>query len=90
MFGKALAIMSAAACASLIVVFMPGFALPVAANTAAVQPAVIANTGAVQARQPSCNDGWPYYAVSCLHDARQPGGRARVVRIVAPDFLASR
>jgi hypothetical protein len=30
-----------------------------------------------------CTQSWPYYEQDCLHDGRQPEGKARIVRIVA-------
>jgi hypothetical protein len=37
--------------------------------------------------RPCAEQTWPYYERQCLRDARQPGGRARVVRIVSTDRL---
>jgi hypothetical protein len=70
------AIMVSAACALTVVVFMPGFVPQVAAHTAQ-SPARAATERTV-----ACTQSWPYYEPACLHDDRQPGGHARIVRII--------
>jgi hypothetical protein len=37
--------------------------------------------------RPCGGQAWPYYESQCLRDARQPGSRARAVRIVSTDRL---
>jgi hypothetical protein len=98
MIGKISAIIASAGCAAVFVVSVPGFAPSVAAH--AVQPPAVtqtmsAQTVAVQApvsaatlRRPSCTESWPYYEPACLYDARQPDGRARIVRIVSVERAA--
>jgi len=37
---------------------------------------------------PACSDKpWPHYESNCVHDIRQPAGKARAVRIVSADRL---
>jgi hypothetical protein len=85
MLGKTSAIMLAAVCATVIVVFMPGFNQPVAANAApSIQHVAVANPAV------SCIQSWPMYEASCLHDDRQPGGKARAVRVIRLDRQAAR
>ena len=88
MIGKMSAIIAAAACAAAIVTFMPGFAPPVAARAAQPpatdQMAVTQDQGrAAAVGRPACVETWPFYERACLYDPRQPGGRARAVRIVS-------
>jgi len=33
----------------------------------------------------ACADSCPYYEQDCLYDARQPDGKARVVRVISVD-----
>jgi hypothetical protein len=92
MLGKTTAIMLAAACATVIVVFMPGFAQPVSANTApSIQQTAVADPGnRTEPQKLACTQSWPFYEIACLHDDRQPGGKARIVRVIRLDRQASR
>jgi len=55
-------------------------------NFAAADPrAAIMAAGATAIRQLDCREVWPYYEQSCLHDTRQPNGRARMVRLIPID-----
>jgi hypothetical protein len=93
MIGKLLAIMTSAVCAYAVVALVPGFVPPVAAHAAqkpAVEQAAIAQIPVMAAAsgRPACMETWPYYEAACLHDARQPDGRARVVRVVSIERTA--
>jgi hypothetical protein len=96
MFRKILAVIASAACAGVIVGFVPEPTQAIAArtpqsvqprwsiNTTASQPVVAAVPRAADVRKASCKQGWPYYERSCLHDARRSDGAARVVRVIGP------
>lgn len=88
MIGKLSAIMASAACAYVVVALVPGLVPPVAAHAAqkpALEQTAVAQTAveAAAVGRPACTESWPYYEPACLHDARQPDGRARVVRMVS-------
>lgn len=87
MIGKISAVLASAGCAFLLVTAIPGLAPSVAAHAAptpAVEQAGTQNPlKAAAPGGPACREIWPYYEPACLHDARQPGGRARVVRVVS-------
>ena len=94
MFEKILAVVAAAACAAVIVGFIPPPALAVAAGTARAVPplatsisdssstAIGAAVRSPETCQSICTQAWPYYEQSCLHDGRQPDGKASAVRVV--------
>lgn len=90
MIGKISAIAAAALCALLLVAIISGFAPPVAAHAAQTAEQMDARTAGTAAPvgRPACVEVWPYYEPACLHDARQPGGRARVVRVVSIERTA--
>jgi hypothetical protein len=84
-----LAIMALAA-AYLLATLIPSVAHEV--STRAADKTVAAQS--VTAQTPSrtsqeivtvCTESWPYYQPACLHDGRQPGGRARAVRIISTE-----
>lgn len=92
MIGKMSAVLASAACAYSLVTLVLGFApsvaahaaqTPVDAQTAAQSPLGVAALG-----RPACRETWPYYEPVCLYDARQPGGQARVVRVVSIERAA--
>jgi hypothetical protein len=100
MIKKIMAIISAAVCAGVMVLFAPGFSPEVAAH--ATQPVNQTPTTAAPVKKPAqraapyttdsrdwpkvvCAQSWPYYERSCLRDDRQVDGIARVVRVVATD-----
>ena len=102
MIEKTTAIVAAAICASLAVIFIPGFTAEVAASAAGPTPAArilaafaVVDAASVPAHSGSadrkivCAQSWPYYEASCLQDDRQPDGKARVVRIVSIDRTAA-
>jgi len=69
-----------------LVTLIPGVAPQVAARTA--EKTTIAQLGmsqAAQGRKVACVESWPYYEPNCLHDGRQPNGRARIVRIISTE-----
>lgn len=71
------------------IVSLPSLSAQVQANT----PAPIAKADRADARpsDSTCaQQEWPYYETSCLRDARNPGGRARPVRVISIDRLPSR
>jgi hypothetical protein len=76
----------ALAAAYLLATLIPGLAHEVSARrtdkTIAAQPAP-APSPTSQEIVTVCRDSWPYYQLPCLHDSRQPGGRARAVRIIS-------
>ena len=92
MIGKISAVLASAACAFLIVTVIPGVAPSVAAyaaQTPAVeQPKAQDPLAAPALGRPACTETWPYYEAACLYDARQAGGRARVVRVVSIERTA--
>jgi hypothetical protein len=74
----------------LLVTLIPGLAPEVSARTAdktvAAQPVTAPSLSrAAQETVTVCTESWPYYQPACLHDSRQPGGRARVVRIISTE-----
>ncbi len=112
------AIITAAACAGLIVSFVPGFTSEVAAGaTQSVEngapssttinaataiktvPTVSIMHGVTDIRRPGeqnlsngsrdpkivCEQSWPYYEPSCLHDGYSAAGNARVIRVISAD-----
>jgi hypothetical protein len=87
MMGKMSAVLASAASAFLVVTVISGFAPSVAAHAAqspATAPGRAQDAITVTAfARPACRESWPYYEPTCLHDARQPDGRARVVRVVS-------
>ena len=97
MFEKILAIVAAAACAAVIVGFIPPPAPAVAAGTSQAvpphatsisdssSPAIGAAVRIPEIRKSVCTQAWPYYEPSCLHDGRRSDGKARVVRVVTAD-----
>ena len=83
---KVLAAISGAALLAGAITFMPGVAPGVEASTPA--PAVKGDRLDIRSSETPCSQrSWPYYEVSCLHDAKQNAGRARPVRMVSPDRL---
>jgi len=72
--------------AYLLVTLTPGLVSEVAARTA--PKAAPTPAGVAQDRRVACAESWPFYEPGCLHDGRQPGGRARTVRIVSTERLA--
>lgn len=93
MIGKISAILVSAACAYVLVTLLSGFASALVAS-AAPQPAAPQIASALKAqaadRKAACAESWPYYEPQCLRDDRQPGGRARIVRIVSIERTALR
>jgi len=102
MFKSILAAIAAAACAGVIVGFVPDpvpavaagapqSAQPRASSTSdADQPAVVAVVRVADTHKAACTQAWPYYEQPCLHDGRQPNGNARLVRVVTADRPAGR
>jgi hypothetical protein len=76
----------AMAAAYLLVTLIPGFAPEVSARTA--DKAVLAQPVTAKESVTVCTESWPYYQPACLHDSRQPGGRARAVRVISTDRSA--
>lgn len=85
----ALPLTTAAVCAGVIVGLVPPPAPAAAAVYGQSAPArqwgVAAGNPRAAIRQLDCRQAWPYYEQSCLHDARQPNGRARMVRLIPMD-----
>jgi hypothetical protein len=84
-----LAIMALAA-AYLLATLIPSVAHEVSARTAdktvAAQPvAAPSPSRTAQETVTACTESWPFYQPACLHDGRQPGGRARAVRIISTE-----
>jgi hypothetical protein len=87
-----LAVIPAAVCAAALVGFVPEPTSAVAAGTSQPQLTVASFSEPVLPVAPTvgdagagCAQGWPYYEPSCLHDSRQPNGKARVVRVIPAD-----
>ena len=100
MYKKLLAVIAAAACAAVIVGFIP---TPQPASAAKAPQADVVATEKTQANavntekkapvpaapSTTCTQGWPHYDQNCLRDSRRPNGKARVARIVAIDRSAA-
>jgi hypothetical protein len=80
---KIIAIVTAAACAAVIVGLIPEPEQAAAASTNAAANDSDTDTKA------SCFQNWPYYERSCLHDNRQQDGNARTVRVIAVNQQAA-
>jgi len=92
MFGKATAIIAAAACATIVVIVVPALSPAMTASAATNNASIHSGLNAdsvpgPQTSRSACADNWPYYDAACLHDSRRPDGRARAVRIVSTDRL---
>jgi hypothetical protein len=97
MFKNILAVVAAAACAAMIVGFIPPPAPAVAAETPQAVPrhanstsdssslAIAVAVSVPEISKSVCARAWPYYESSCLHDGRQSDGKARDVRIITAD-----
>jgi hypothetical protein len=86
MFKKLLAIVAAAACAAVIVGFIPTpTSTPADTARAPQSTAVVADQSAVMPLPDSCMQGWPNYDQACLNDNRRPNGKPRVARVVSMD-----
>jgi hypothetical protein len=97
MFERILSVVAAAACAAVIVGFIPPPAPAVAADTLQAvpshptsisdssSPAIGAEVRVPEIRKTGCTQAWPYYEPSCLHDSQQSDSKARVVRVVTAD-----
>ncbi|MGA8612021.1 MAG: hypothetical protein WB760_09955 [Xanthobacteraceae bacterium] len=93
MIEKAWLAVMALAAAYLLVTLIPGLAPEVSARTA--DKTVVARPATEQHRNmtgqettTACTESWPYCQPACLHDSRQPGGRARTVRIISAERFA--
>jgi hypothetical protein len=80
----------ALATAYLLATLIPGLAREVSTRTidktVVAQPATAPTPSRTsQGIVTVCTDSWPYYQPACLHDIRQPGGRARAVRIISSE-----
>jgi hypothetical protein len=94
MFKRVVVTVSAAACAGLIIGFIPKLAPPVAAEPSRSihspgasisdneRPTIVVAARVPEIRKAACTQSWPYYEQSCLHDARRADGRARIVHVV--------
>jgi hypothetical protein len=85
MLKKLLAVIAAAACAAVIVGFIP---TPTPADAAKAPQAIAVDVdqpAVLPAGSSSCAQGWPNYDQTCLRDARRPNGKARVARVVVID-----
>ncbi len=100
MYKKLLAVFAAAACAAVIVGFIPtpqpaSAAKAPQANVVAIEK-MQANAVDTERKAPvlaapstTCTQGWPHYDQNCLRDSRRPNGKARVARVVAIDRSAA-
>jgi hypothetical protein len=84
MLRKLVAVVAAAACAAVIVGFIPR-PTPADAAKAPQSTPVNADQPEVLSGSSTCAQSWPNYDQACLRDARRPNGRARVARVVAID-----
>jgi len=92
-----LAVVAAAVCAAVLVGFVPEPTSAVAAGTSepqltvgSISEPVMLVVAPVDDARSSCTQGWPYYEPSCLHDNRQPNGKARVVRVIPANHPVAR
>lgn len=97
MIKELLAIIAAAACAGVIIEFIPEAASAVAAGVSATaqfdgmsvsdgaKHAVLDAARVADHRKAVCAQAWPYYEPACLHDGRRVDGKMRVVRVIVTD-----
>jgi hypothetical protein len=91
MIGKIAAVCFAAVCAAIIVGFISEPAPAIAAETSrtpqslvknVVQPAIVTAARSAEVQKPDCEQAWPNYEESCLHDGRRADGRAHEFRVI--------
>ena len=86
---RILSAIAAVALGAAAVLALPGFSPEVEARTP--PPAVKADRIDARATGKDCTQqAWPYYEASCIRDRNQPGGQARVVRVISTDRHVAR
>jgi hypothetical protein len=75
---------TAAALGAAAVLALPGFSPEVEART----PPLVVKSDRLDVRtagKDCTQQAWPYYEANCIRDRNQPGGQARVVRVITTD-----